>query len=191
MNKELLVLAFFGKRKIPSLIWPSHLILKCCYCHPTPKLLTNTFLRNHRLVHKKTDIVRAGGATWAWTAVSCSSEDKRGNFLDFSAHFCHDFQKLSEDKSFHKQWPRHVRSIKYDTLKTEYWQIRRNEHHFCFFRSSSKAEKNTNKENSVNYKNPQMACLTSDKRYIFIPLSRYQFVKQSLDTNKRQYISIK
>lgn len=48
-----------------------------------------------------------------------------------------------------------------------------------------------NKENSVNYKSPGMACLTSDKQYIFIPLSRYQLVKQILDTNEQQYISIK
>lgn len=36
-----------------------------------------------------------------------------------------------------------------------------------------------------------MACLASDKRYIFIPLSRFQLVNQSLDTNKQQYIGIK
>lgn len=35
---------------------------------------------------------------------------------------------------------------------------------FVFLGHHPKQKKNTNKENSVNYKNPQMACLTSDKR---------------------------
>lgn len=96
--------------------------------------------------------------------------------------------KINHFTSSHHNTSDQIRHVEHDIVKYE------ENNTTCFLKvviQSRRRKKNTNKENSANYKNPHMACLTSDKWHIFIPLSRFQLVKQSLDTNKQQYIGIK
>lgn len=182
-NEQLLALAFLW----PSYLWPSYLIL------------TFLLIRNTKVTAEYI-FVELGTRSWEiWLpktqhcpcscrkfSCNCSFPLLWGHLRQLLCPLLSWFSetlKINHFTSSHHNTSDQIRHVEHDIVKYE-----ENEHHL-FFKSrypkqKGEKKKNTDKKNSANYKNPHMACLTSDKRHIFIPLSRFQLVKQSLDTNK-------